>query len=164
MEGFCGGARVGFAHRIHVNHDIGLRSDELARKVAHRNGGSGMMHVTHAGRERRFVFTTMEDGDGVASFDELLHNVAADETGAADQKNVHLGRLTLTLQRCMGMEPKRIRWMAWWYTAIAIGFALLAADHIVTGDKAWLIAVRVVIAAGFGFLAYLEFRGKTRKR
>jgi hypothetical protein len=62
------------------------------------------------------------------------------------------------------MEQKRIRWMAWWYTAIAIGFALLAADHIVTGDKAWLIAVRVVIAAGFGFLAYMEFRGKTRKR
>jgi hypothetical protein len=63
----------------------------------------------------------------------------------------------------MGMEPKRIRWMAWWYTAIAIGFALLAIDHIVTRDKPWLIAVRAVIAAGFGFLAYMEFRSKVRK-
>lgn len=61
------------------------------------------------------------------------------------------------------MEPKRIRWMAWWYTAIAIGFALLAVDHIVTGDKAWMIVVRVVIAAGFGLLAYMEFRSKARK-
>ncbi|HTU46802.1 MAG TPA: hypothetical protein VMF91_17170 [Bryobacteraceae bacterium] len=61
------------------------------------------------------------------------------------------------------MQPKRIRWMAWWYSAIAIGFALLAVDHILTRDKAWLILVRVAIAAGFGFLAYMEFRSKGRK-
>ena len=61
------------------------------------------------------------------------------------------------------MQPKRIRWMAWWYFAIAIGFALLAIDHIVTGDRPWLIGVRIVIAAGFGLLAYMEFHGKRRK-
>jgi len=54
--------------------------------------------------------------------------------------------------------------MAWWYSAIAIGFALLAIDHIMTRDKAWLIGVRVAIAAGFGLLAYMEFRAKDRKR
>ena len=54
--------------------------------------------------------------------------------------------------------------MAWWYVAIAIGFALLAIDHILLGDKPWLIGVRVVIAAGFGLLAYMEFHAKDRKR
>lgn len=62
------------------------------------------------------------------------------------------------------MQPKRIQWLAWWYIAIAIGFALLAVDHIVLRDRPWLIAVRLVIAAGFGLLAYLEFHGKLRKR
>ncbi|MBV9158165.1 MAG: hypothetical protein JO097_18010 [Acidobacteriaceae bacterium] len=57
----------------------------------------------------------------------------------------------------------KFRWMAWWYSAIAIGFALLAIDHLVTGDKAWLIGVRLVIAAGFGFLALMEFRARDRK-
>jgi hypothetical protein len=61
------------------------------------------------------------------------------------------------------MQRNEIRWMAWWYTAIAVGFALLAIDHLLVGDKPWLIAVRVVIALGFGFLAYMEFRAKTRK-
>jgi hypothetical protein len=54
--------------------------------------------------------------------------------------------------------------MAWWYSAIAVGFALLAIDHIVIGDKPWLIGIRVVIALGFGFLAFTEFRAKKRDR
>lgn len=62
------------------------------------------------------------------------------------------------------MQPKRIRWMGWWYVAIAVGFALLAIDHIVLGDRPWLIGVRVVIAAGFSLLAYMEFHGNRRKR
>lgn len=61
------------------------------------------------------------------------------------------------------MQRKRARWMAWWYLAIAAGFALLAIDHIVMGDRPWLIAIRVIIAAGFGLLAYMEFRGVRRK-
>ena len=54
--------------------------------------------------------------------------------------------------------------MAWWYSAIAIGFALLAIDHMITGDKAWLIGVRAAIAAGFSLLAYMEFHSSGRKR
>lgn len=62
------------------------------------------------------------------------------------------------------MARKRVQWMAWWYIAIAIGFALLAIDHLMTGDKPWLIGVRVVIAAGFGLLGYMELRAKDHKR
>jgi hypothetical protein len=54
--------------------------------------------------------------------------------------------------------------MAWWYAAIAIGFGLLAIDHLITGDKLWLVGVRVVIGAGFGLLAFMEFRTKKRNR
>ncbi len=50
--------------------------------------------------------------------------------------------------------------MGWWYLAIAVGFAILAIDHILTKDAPWLIAVRVVIASGFGFLAWMELRKK----
>ena len=62
------------------------------------------------------------------------------------------------------MPEKRTRWMGWWYVAIALGFALLTIDHIVTRDKPWLIAVRAVIAAGFAFLGYMEFHAKDRNR
>ncbi|MBV9294745.1 MAG: hypothetical protein JO145_04170 [Acidobacteriaceae bacterium] len=61
------------------------------------------------------------------------------------------------------MRRSKCRWMAWWYCAIGIGFVLLAIDHIVIGDKLWLIGVRLVIAAGFGFLAFMEFRARDRK-
>lgn len=56
------------------------------------------------------------------------------------------------------------RWMAWWYSAIALGFALLAINRAIVGEKLWLIGVRVVIAFGFGTLALMEFRTKDGKR
>jgi predicted outer membrane lipoprotein len=54
--------------------------------------------------------------------------------------------------------------MAWWYFAIALGFALLAINRAIVGEKAWLIGVRVVIALGFGALAAMEFNTKDGRR
>ncbi len=48
--------------------------------------------------------------------------------------------------------------MGWWYLAIATGFMILAIDHMVMRDAAWLIGIRLVIAGGFGFLAWMELR------
>jgi len=56
------------------------------------------------------------------------------------------------------------RALAWWYMALAIGFALLAADHILLRDKPVLVVIRLVIAAGFGLLSYSEFRLHRSKR
>jgi hypothetical protein len=50
--------------------------------------------------------------------------------------------------------------MAWWYSAIALGFVLLAINRAIVGEKLWLIGVRVVIALGFAMLAIMEFRTK----
>ncbi|MBV8553266.1 MAG: hypothetical protein JOY54_18360 [Acidobacteriaceae bacterium] len=61
------------------------------------------------------------------------------------------------------MRQSVSRWMVWWYIAIAAGFVLLAIVHMVTKDNPWLIAVRLVIAAGFGFLAWFESHSKTRR-
>jgi hypothetical protein len=52
------------------------------------------------------------------------------------------------------------RWMAWWYFAIALGFALLAINRAITGGKLWLIGIRIIIALGFGALAAMEFKQK----
>ncbi|HEY7306620.1 MAG TPA: hypothetical protein VH601_21030 [Bryobacteraceae bacterium] len=62
------------------------------------------------------------------------------------------------------MRQRRFQWMAWWYFAIAAGFALLAVDHILSRDKPWLIGVRLIIAIGFGVLGWMEFHSKNRKR
>ena len=59
------------------------------------------------------------------------------------------------------MRLNQIRWLAWWYLAIAVGFVLLAIDHMIIHDKAWLIGVRLILAAGFGLLSRMEF---TKKR
>ena len=59
--------------------------------------------------------------------------------------------------------PKlRSRWYAWWYFSIALGFVLLAVSRALAGERAWLIAVRFVIAAGFAALGYLELGSGSR--
>jgi hypothetical protein len=58
------------------------------------------------------------------------------------------------------MRRLNSRWMAWWYTTIALGFALLAINRAIVGEKLWLIGVRIVIALGFAALAVMEFRTK----
>jgi hypothetical protein len=59
--------------------------------------------------------------------------------------------------------PKlRSRWFAWWYFSIALGFVLLAVSRALAGERAWPIALRFVIAAGFAALGYLEFHSNRR--
>ena len=59
--------------------------------------------------------------------------------------------------------PKlRSRWFALWYFSIALGFMLLAVNRALVGERAWLIALRFVIAAGFAALGYLELRSGKR--
>ena len=60
------------------------------------------------------------------------------------------------------MKEKRPRWYAWWYLSIAIGFVLLAIQRTIIGETTWLVAIRLVIAAGFAMLAWMEFRGHLR--
>ena len=55
------------------------------------------------------------------------------------------------------------RWFAWWYLTIALGFALLAIYHALLGEKAWLVAIRVVVAAGFAILSIFAF-GEGQRR
>lgn len=61
------------------------------------------------------------------------------------------------------MRQSVSRWIVWWYAAIAVGFVLLAIDHLVVGDNPWLIVVRFLIAGGFAFLAWFEARGRRRR-
>ena len=56
------------------------------------------------------------------------------------------------------------RLYAWWYLTIALGFLLLAINKALTGEKAWLIVLRVVIAAGFAALGYAELRSHPRTK
>jgi len=56
------------------------------------------------------------------------------------------------------------RFYAWWYLTIALGFLLLAINKALIGEKAWLIVLRVVIAAGFGVLGYAELRSHPRTK
>jgi hypothetical protein len=58
------------------------------------------------------------------------------------------------------MRLRGSKQLAWWYVTIALAFLLLAADRLLQGQAAWLIGVRLVIAAGFGALAAMEFRGR----
>ena len=58
----------------------------------------------------------------------------------------------------------RSRFYAWWYFAIALGFLLLAVNRMLMGEKMWLIVLRVVIAAGFAALGYIELRAHSRTR
>ncbi len=60
--------------------------------------------------------------------------------------------------------PRRSHLYAWWYFTIALGFVLLAINKMLAGEKTWLIVLRVVIAAGFATLAYVELRGQLRSK
>jgi hypothetical protein len=51
-----------------------------------------------------------------------------------------------------------MRWFAWWYFAIAGGFLLLAVHRMIIGERAWLVGLRLVIAAGFALLGYWQYR------
>jgi hypothetical protein len=53
-------------------------------------------------------------------------------------------------------------WLAWWYLTIAVGFALLALNRVITNDSPLAIVIRLIIAAGFGLLSYMEFSAKKR--
>jgi hypothetical protein len=57
----------------------------------------------------------------------------------------------------------RFRWYGWWYLTIALGFVLLAINRAIVGERAWLVALRLIIAMGFLILAYFEFRAKDRR-
>ena len=56
----------------------------------------------------------------------------------------------------------RPRFFAWWYLSIALGFLLLTVRQILIGANLPGIIVRLVIAAGFAFLAIYEFRSQSR--
>jgi hypothetical protein len=55
----------------------------------------------------------------------------------------------------------RTRLFAWWYFAIAAGFALLGINRWMLGERAVLIVLRFGIAAGFLILAVLTWRTKS---
>ncbi|MBV9225139.1 MAG: hypothetical protein JOY85_13985 [Acidobacteriaceae bacterium] len=61
------------------------------------------------------------------------------------------------------MRLSGFRWMAWWYSAIAVAFLLLAISRAIAGEKLWLIGIRLVISVGFAILAAFEFKA-SRKR
>lgn len=61
-------------------------------------------------------------------------------------------------------RPTRSRLYAWWYFTIALGFLLLAINRMLFGEKTWLIVLRLVIAAGFAALGYMELRARSRTK
>lgn len=61
------------------------------------------------------------------------------------------------------MKFSGFRWMAWWYAAIAVAFLLLAMSRAMTGEKLWLIGVRLIISVGFAILAVFEFKAKRKQ-
>ena len=61
------------------------------------------------------------------------------------------------------MRRSSSRWFAWWYLTISLGFLLLAVRYAMQGEKAWLVALRLIIAAGFAVLSFLEFRASARQ-
>ena len=62
-----------------------------------------------------------------------------------------------------GSAPSfRSRLLGWWYLSIGAGFVLLAVHRMMIGEARRLIAIRLLIAAGFFLLGYLELKGKLR--
>ena len=58
----------------------------------------------------------------------------------------------------------RSRLYAWWYFAIALGFLLLAINRWVVGEKTWMIVLRLLIAAGFAILGYIQLNANPRTK
>jgi len=52
---------------------------------------------------------------------------------------------------------------AWWYFTIALGFTLLAINQGFISRNAWAVILRLVIAAGFAALGYMEIRWRVHK-
>jgi len=59
-------------------------------------------------------------------------------------------------------RPLRTRIFAWWYFAIAAGFALLAINRWLLGERFSLVALRLLIAAGFLVLGWLTWRSAAK--
>ena len=57
---------------------------------------------------------------------------------------------------------RRARMLGWWYMCIGGGFILLAIRSALRGDALWSVALRFVIALGFGALAMGTLRGPSR--
>jgi hypothetical protein len=57
----------------------------------------------------------------------------------------------------------RSRVFGWWYAAIGTGFLLLAVQRWLVGGLVSLILLRLLIAAGFFFLAWAERKGRVRR-
>lgn len=57
----------------------------------------------------------------------------------------------------------RSKIFGWWYVTIGAGFLLLAANRILLGGSGWLIALRLLISAGFFLLGYLELHSKLKR-
>lgn len=74
-----------------------------------------------------------------------------------------------SLSRCRLREtslptPRRSHLYAWWYLTIALGFVLLAINRSLVGERTWLVVLRLVIAAGFAALGYVELRAHSRTK
>jgi hypothetical protein len=55
------------------------------------------------------------------------------------------------------MDPgKRSRVLGWWYLSIGAGFLLLGLNRLLMHDRAWLVLLRWLVAAGFFLLGGLE--------
>lgn len=57
-------------------------------------------------------------------------------------------------------RPRIRRMFGWWYVCIGAGFVMLAVHRWLIGERAWLVALRAVIGAGFLLLGYLELRSR----
>lgn len=50
------------------------------------------------------------------------------------------------------------RHWGWWYISIAVGFLLLAIVYQIRGAALSAVALRVMVAAGFVLLGWMQFR------
>lgn len=69
----------------------------------------------------------------------------------------------MTGRPSLRQQPRR-PWMALWYFSIALGFLLLAVRAYLLGGRFSLTLLRVVIAAGFAALGWLQWRAWRARR